>query len=96
MSQTPPKSDANKAVVIFVGDRYFSRFGYRGRLQTAWCLAGAKLFGTWERDAVAKTLRQIRAKGRDCGFRVIEEKAWDPHTIGTFMFGERKAETEKV
>lgn len=87
---------ANKAIVIFVGKRYFAGFGARQRLQTAWSLAGAQLFGVWRSDEVDKILRKIRAKGHDCGFRVVGEKAFEPEIIGRFMFGDKlKNKTEQ-
>lgn len=90
------EDDANKAIVIFVGKRYFAGFGARQRLQTAWSLAGARLFGVWRSDEVEKILRKIRAKGYDCGFRVVGEKAFDPEIIGRFMFGDKlKSKTEQ-
>lgn len=87
---------ADKAIVIFVGKRYFAGFGAKQRLQTAWSLAGARLFGVWRSDEVEKVLRKIRAKGYDCGFRVVGEKAFDPEIIGRFMFGDKlKSRTEQ-
>lgn len=35
---------ANVAYVIKIGNRYFCGFGRKGRVMTAWCLAGATLF----------------------------------------------------
>lgn len=34
----------NFAYVVKIGDRYFSRFGKKGQVQTAWHLAGATFF----------------------------------------------------
>lgn len=41
------------AIVIKVGDRYYHNYKNR-RLQTAWCLAGAKLFRPSDIDSIIK------------------------------------------
>ena len=38
------KTCAKCALVICIGDRYFSHFGKNKSVHTAWCLAGADLF----------------------------------------------------
>lgn len=34
----------NSAFVILINDRFFYQFGKNKRIQTAWCLAGSKLY----------------------------------------------------
>ena len=39
----------NVATVIRVNRRYFRKYNKKSnRIQTAWCLSGARLFGEWE------------------------------------------------
>lgn len=62
------------AVLTPSGRRYFYGFGNKGQLQTAWSLAGAKLFGAWQAEEVKKAERQIEAKG----YRRIERVTIGP------------------
>ena len=54
---------SNKAVIICLGERYFAGFGKKRRLQTAWSMAGATLFGMWQREQIEKILRLLASKG---------------------------------
>lgn len=54
--------DRNKAVVLKVGNRFFRAFKNR-RIQTAWSLAGAKLFGNWDELNISKTEKLLKEKG---------------------------------
>lgn len=47
----------NTAVCIKINKRYFNKFG-KNRVQTAWCLAGAKLFIP-ESDTLTKTINRL-------------------------------------
>ena len=38
------QSHPDHALAIQIGSRYFAKFGKKGQVMTAWCLAGAKLF----------------------------------------------------
>ncbi len=57
------RPDGDKAIVIKIGDRYFSGKTKTGRLKTAWSLAGAKLFGGWSKDEIEKAETFILARG---------------------------------
>ncbi|MES9872656.1 MAG: hypothetical protein ABW146_06080 [Candidatus Sedimenticola sp. 6PFRAG7] len=50
-------------IVIMVGGRYFKGKGKSGRVQTAWSLAGAKLFGDWRLEEIEKAERLLTKKG---------------------------------
>lgn len=50
---------AYEALAIRVGDRYFYAFGKKGRVLTAWSLAGAKLF----RFKDEKLIERVRRRG---------------------------------
>lgn len=52
---------ADRAYALRVGDRFFCGFGRRGRLQTAWSLAGAKLFLQKEEAIVERVEQKGRA-----------------------------------
>lgn len=54
------------AVVIEVGDRFFRGLGKKGQIQTAWSLAGAKLFLKREKDEIARAEAKLRSKGYLC------------------------------
>ena len=43
--------------------RFFSGFSKTGRLQTAWCLAGAKLFGVWQDSLIFKVELEFCKRG---------------------------------
>lgn len=57
---TPPPTPL-EARVIAIGGRFLFKIK-RGRVQTAWSLAGAQLFGTW--DGCARFDRARRALER--------------------------------
>lgn len=52
-----------KAIAIVIGNRFFCRFGVRGRVQTAWSLAGARLFLEAREDLLSDVERRLRKKG---------------------------------
>jgi hypothetical protein len=54
----------SNAIVIMIEDRFFSGFGKNGRIQTAWSLAGAHLFGPWRIDEIEAIKRKLKAKGK--------------------------------
>lgn len=83
------------ARAIRLGDRYFYKFGAGGRVQTAWSLAGAKLFmhGDPRFDAAVE---KIRKRGReattvDVTVTVGDEDrtAWACARCGTWYWGTR-------
>jgi hypothetical protein len=51
------------AIVIEIKDRFFCGFGRKGRIKTAWSLAGAFLFGPWREDKITAIESKLRAKG---------------------------------
>lgn len=76
--------DTITAVAIRVGARWFYAFGARGRVQTAWCLAGAKLY---QASDVPRALKRIRA--------AVERAAKSRHitapTVEAVVIGPRRA-----
>lgn len=60
-------TEARVIVIDVAGEsRFFYGFGNGGRLKTAWCLAGAKLFQSRERpndDPVPGIIRKVEGKG---------------------------------
>lgn len=70
----------NVAYVVKIGDRYFTRFGKKGQLQTAWHLAGAKFFMD---KHIIEVLEKIQAKhksyqvvkiGDEAAFNTVEDE----------------------
>jgi hypothetical protein len=57
--------NANAATVIMVSGRFFHKHNKKsGRIQTAWCLAGAKLFGEWEGSSeILEVMSLLHTKG---------------------------------
>lgn len=64
-------SRGQTATVIMIGDRYFNSIGKGGRVQTAWSLAGAKLFGTGNQQIIDDCLSKIAAKGKKPELKTI-------------------------
>ncbi|NVJ61837.1 MAG: hypothetical protein HWE27_15700 [Gammaproteobacteria bacterium] len=56
--------------VIMLNGRYFSRFGKKGQVQTAWCLAGAKSFN--ESCDLNPVLKKLDEKGKKYTVERIE------------------------
>jgi len=54
----------DSAVAISIGNRWFYGFGSKGQVKTAWCLAGAKLFGRWGNEEIDKVEKRLARKGR--------------------------------
>jgi hypothetical protein len=60
------------AIVLLVSSPGVHRFRfYRGispskRLETAWSLAGAKLFGRWDIEGIEKAEKEVRKRKRAC------------------------------
>jgi len=53
----------SSAIALMIGFRFF--YAYKNnRLSTAWCLAGAKLFGAQHEDKIEKAEKAIAAKGK--------------------------------
>lgn len=55
--------NAHTAHVIALGNRFFVKFDKAGRVQTAWSLAGATLFGGW-RDELTVVFDKLQASGK--------------------------------
>lgn len=55
--------EGSTAIVLKVGDRYYSGRTKAGRVQTAWSLPGACLFPSWRLDLLERAEEQLRAKG---------------------------------
>jgi hypothetical protein len=56
----------NQAIVIkIIGRRDTRFFAYqvKGRITTAWCLAGAKMFGEWDVKEITKAESLLTTKG---------------------------------
>jgi hypothetical protein len=54
-----------KAIVIRVnGTRFYADISKSKRLQTAWSIAGARLFGEWDTDEVLKIEIEIAKRGK--------------------------------
>mgnify|MGYP000865848648 len=71
----------NVAYVVKIGDRYFTRFGKKGQLQTAWHLAGAKFFTTvFKIEDLEKKLQekgrryQVVEIGEEAAFKPVEDE----------------------
>lgn len=65
----------NIAYVVKIGDRYFTRTGKKGQVQTAWHLAGACFF----MEKPTQVLEMLQAKGKS--FQVVkigDEEAFKP------------------
>lgn len=56
-------TETTKALVIIVNGRFYCGKTKTGRVQTAWSLAGAKLFGTWREKDIENAERFLRIKG---------------------------------
>ncbi len=54
---------ARTAVVLLVGEKYFSGIMASKRASFAWSLAGAMLFGPWQLDLIERFEATLRAKG---------------------------------
>lgn len=59
-------SGATSATVLRIGERFFAKTSKDGRLQTAWSLAGAMMFGPWQTDDIEAAERMIHRKGKSC------------------------------
>ena len=55
--------ELDRAIVLRVGDRFYAH-GKKGRLMTAWSLAGAKLFGEWDEDEIRNAEALVVRKGK--------------------------------
>lgn len=51
------------AIVLVVGTRFFYGKSKTGRVQTAWSLAGAKMFGDWQTEEIQKAEKMLKSKG---------------------------------
>lgn len=61
----------NKAKVIQVGNRFFNSYK-KNRICTAWCLAGAKLFGIYDDQEINKAVDVLKQKGYPVAIKTIE------------------------
>jgi len=58
--------DATKAIVLRInGTRFYCGVSKTNRLQTAWSLAGAKLFGEWQEAEIFQAELQVCKRGRN-------------------------------
>lgn len=68
--------EAKEAVAIVIGERYFCGFSLAGRVQTAWSLAGAKLFLAGREDLIAAAEARLKKKNKSTTrVRVMQEAA---------------------
>lgn len=68
---------AKEAIVLKVGDRFFAYYRNK-RVQTAWSLAGAKMFfDDWGVTEAEKILTAKNKKSVRCLVRLVEEKVND-------------------
>jgi hypothetical protein len=62
-------ASAKVAYVIVLGGRFFYKFGRLGQVQTAWCLAGAKMYqGNGDER---KDIERLWGKGKDPVFTQV-------------------------
>lgn len=71
-----------QAYVIKIGDRYFTEFGKKGQVLTAWSLAGAETFLGAERMDVV--INKLNAKGKKYSVEVIEVQERSGLTLKDF------------
>lgn len=57
-----------QACVIIIDGRYFSKFGKKGQVQTAWSLAGAELF----LNSLEPVLKKLDEKGKKYRVELVE------------------------
>ena len=58
-------ASATKAIVLRVdGTRFYVEISKAKRLQTAWSIAGARLFGEWDDAGIEKAESQITKRGK--------------------------------
>lgn len=62
------------ATAIKIGARYFVRFGRRGRVLTAYWLAGATLWADDDDPRLEATLRKLQRKGKSTELTTITEE----------------------
>lgn len=68
----------NKAEVIMIGERFFCGFGKAGRVNTAWSLAGAKLYLPESGFGVFGDYRILKCKGKKPVVRAVFLAGPDP------------------
>ena len=57
-------TDADHAIVVRRSDgRYYCGVSPAGRIQTAWSLAGAKLFGCWQDSEIIQARLELDKRG---------------------------------
>lgn len=54
--------EVTEAIAIKIGNRYFCGFGKIGQVQTAWSLAGAKLFMPTGKERIQIVTDKLNAK----------------------------------
>lgn len=65
----------NRAAVIAVDNRFYCGISKSGRMQTAWCLAGAMLFmvhNDMVSEAVADLAKSLQAERPERHIRVVQ------------------------
>ncbi|HAS6408290.1 TPA: hypothetical protein I7256_11280 [Vibrio vulnificus] len=70
-----------QAYVIKIGDRYFTEFGKKGQVLTAWSLAGAETFLGAD---VGVVINKLNAKGKKYSVEVIEVQERSGLTLKDF------------
>jgi hypothetical protein len=64
---------SDKALVICIADRYFFGFSKRnGKVLSSWSLAGAKLYGPWDKDRINNTVNKLTKEGKQPKLRHVE------------------------
>jgi len=58
-----PRNDV--AIVLRIGDRFYCGKSKTGRCQTAWSIAGAKLFGEWNEQDILQAQIFIASRGKE-------------------------------
>ena len=61
----------DEAIVLEVAGRFYAGKSKTGRIQTAWSIAGAKLFGPWMEDEISHCERILAFKGKQAVRRFV-------------------------
>ena len=67
-------ADSDKAIALRIGQRFYIGISPAGRMQTAWSLAGASLFGEWQKIELAKAEREIEKRKKSSVRQVVVVK----------------------
>jgi hypothetical protein len=71
------RREAEECVVVEITNksaagRFFAGFGKAWRVQSAWSIAGAKRFGTWDPTAILNAQNVLMAKGYTSKTRLLK------------------------